>query len=156
MKKNISINISGIIFHIEEDGYENLRRYLDSITRYFSSFEDSSEIMADIESRIAEIFLSRLNEGKQVITSEDVTSLIATMGSVNDFKAAEEPSAEQGATFINSGGSATAAGTGAATTLIPPKVLRRDQKRKQQCSHSVFNCKRFGSRTCAGLKAWRR
>src|SRR5438105_1545544 len=90
MKKNISINISGIIFHIEEDGYENLRKYLDSINKYFSSFDDSTEIMADIESRIAEIFLSKLNEGKQVITSEDVNALIATMGSVNDFRAAEE------------------------------------------------------------------
>lgn len=44
MKKNISINISGIIFHIEEDGYENLRKYLDSINKYFSTFEDSTEI----------------------------------------------------------------------------------------------------------------
>ncbi len=90
MKKNISINISGIIFHIEEDGYEVLKKYLDSINKYFSSFEDSSEILSDIESRIAEIFLSKLNEGKQVITFEDVNSLVATMGSVSDFKAAEE------------------------------------------------------------------
>jgi phage shock protein PspC (stress-responsive transcriptional regulator) len=90
MKKNISINISGIIFHIEEDGYEVLRKYLDSINRYFSSFEDSSEILADIESRIAEILLTKLSEGKQVVTAEDIHSLMATMGSVNDFKAAEE------------------------------------------------------------------
>ena len=90
MKKNISINISGIIFHIEEDGYDTLKKYLDSINKYFSTFEDSSEILADIESRIAEIFLSRLNEEKQVITAEDVNGLVATMGSVSDFKAAEE------------------------------------------------------------------
>src|SRR5258706_14909042 len=90
MKKTLSINISGIIFHIEEDGYETLRKYLDSINRYFSSFEDSSEILSDIESRIAEIFLAKLNEGKQVITAEDVQSLIDTMGNVSDFKAAEE------------------------------------------------------------------
>src|SRR3954471_15151086 len=90
MKKNISINISGIIFHIEEDGYEILRKYLDSINRYFSSFEDNSEILADIESRIAEILLSKLSEGKQIVTAEDVNALMATMGSVNDFKAAEE------------------------------------------------------------------
>lgn len=90
MKKNISINISGIIFHIEEDGYETLRRYLDSINSYFGSFEDSNEILADIESRIAEIFLARLNDGKQVVTAEDVATLINTMGNVSDFKAAEE------------------------------------------------------------------
>jgi len=90
MKKNISINIGGIIFHIEEDGYDTLRKYLDSVNRYFASFEDSAEILADIEGRIAEIFLARLNEGKQVITAEDVTALISTMGSVSDFKAAEQ------------------------------------------------------------------
>src|SRR6187431_1310403 len=89
MKKNISINISGIIFHIEEDGYDSLKKYLDSINKYFSSFEDSSEILADIESRIAEIFLSKLNEEKQVISADDVNALVTTMGSVSDFKAAE-------------------------------------------------------------------
>ncbi len=93
MKKTISINISGIIFHIEEDGYDTLRKYLDSVNRYFASFEDSAEILADIEGRIAEIFLARLNEGKQVITAEDVAALIATMGSVSDFKAAEQEDA---------------------------------------------------------------
>lgn len=92
MKKNISINISGIIFHIEEDGYNQLKEYLESINRYFSTFEDSLEIIADIETRIAEIFLSKLKEGKQVIGLEDVEVLIATMGSIKDFQAAEEDS----------------------------------------------------------------
>lgn len=92
MKKNISINISGIIFHIEEDGYNQLKEYLESINRYFSTFEDSLEIIADIETRIAEIFLSKLKEGNQVILLEDVEVLIATMGSIKDFQAAEEDS----------------------------------------------------------------
>lgn len=90
MKKNISINISGILFHIEEDGYEQLKKYLESISSYFSEFEGSSEIIADIEGRIAEIFLEKLNENKQVITQEDVTGLMATMGSIKDFEALEE------------------------------------------------------------------
>ncbi|QCK14094.1 PspC domain-containing protein [Mangrovivirga cuniculi] len=90
MKKNISINIGGIIFHIEEEGYESLKSYLDSINKYFSTYEDSSEIIADIENRIAEIFLAKLNEGKQVINAEDVASLISTMGSIEDFEALEE------------------------------------------------------------------
>jgi len=127
MKKNISINISGIIFHIEEDGYETLRKYLDSINSYFGSFEDSSEILADIESRIAEIFLSRLNDGKQVVTAEDVSTLIGTMGNVNDFKAAEEqefaagaPRQESKQSYTNTSSSATSA----------HKKLFRDEKRK--------------------------
>jgi len=125
MKKNISINISGIIFHIEEDGYETLRKYLDSINRYFASFDDSSEILADIEGRIAEIFLSKLNEGKQVITAEDVNSLIATMGSVNDFKAAEEQEFAAGEPRKENQQSA---GTGG--PRIADKKLYRDERRK--------------------------
>jgi phage shock protein PspC (stress-responsive transcriptional regulator) len=124
MKKNISINISGIIFHIEEDGYETLRKYLDSIKRYFATFEDSSEILADIESRIAEIFLAKLNEGKQVITSEDVNSLMATMGSVNDFKAAEEQE------FAGDYTSSAKETSGKSESSTAPRKLLRDQKRK--------------------------
>jgi phage shock protein PspC (stress-responsive transcriptional regulator) len=133
MKKNISINISGIIFHIEEDGYESLRKYLDSINRYFASFEDSSEIISDIESRIAEIFLGKLNEGKQVITAEDVKSLMVTMGSVTDFKAAEEEAAAESAGASSSStrqeqsSSQSSSASGQAT---PPKKLVRDVKRK--------------------------
>lgn len=124
MKKNISINISGIIFHIEEDGYETLRKYLDSIKRYFATFEDSSEILADIESRIAEIFLAKLNEGKQVITSEDVSSLMATMGSVNDFKAAEEQE------FAGDYTTSAKETSGKSESNTAPRKLLRDQKRK--------------------------
>lgn len=89
MKKNISINISGIIFHIEEDGYDLLKGYLDAISRYFSSYEDNEEIVADIEGRIAEIFLEKLQDDKQVISKEDIDSLIQTMGQIADFEAME-------------------------------------------------------------------
>jgi len=95
MKKNISINISGIIFHIEEDGYEHLKNYLESINSYFASFDDNDEIVADIESRIAEIFLSKLNEGKQIITKEDIDGLMTTMGSVKDFQSIEDPTDDE-------------------------------------------------------------
>lgn len=129
MKKNISINISGIIFHIEEDGYEVLKKYLDSINKYFSSFEDSSEILSDIESRIAEIFLSKLSEGKQVITFEDVNSLVTTMGSVSDFKAAEEQEfAQENAAQQEPQPKADRAKSEYAKAAA--KNLHRDQKRK--------------------------
>jgi phage shock protein PspC (stress-responsive transcriptional regulator) len=128
MKKNISINISGIIFHIEEDGYESLRKYLDSINSYFGSFQDSNEILADIESRIAEIFLSRLNEGKQVITLEDVSSLVATMGNVSDFKAAEEQ--EVGNEQPSASQSKSNSSSSTYEQPLAHKKLFRDEKRK--------------------------
>lgn len=90
MKKNISINISGMIFYIEEDCYEQLKEYLGSVYKYFASYEDSKEIISDIENRIAEIFCDMLSKNKQVITQADVEELIRTMGSVDDFQAEEE------------------------------------------------------------------
>ncbi|MCI0751605.1 MAG: PspC domain-containing protein, partial [Flammeovirgaceae bacterium] len=125
MKKNISINISGIIFHIEEDGYDSLKKYLDSVNRYFSNFEDSTEILADIESRIAEIFLTKLNEGKQVITADDVNNLIATMGNVSDFKAAEEDQE-----FAQAETRQSKSEEKKAAAPSQPKRLFRDLKRK--------------------------
>ena len=131
MKKNISINISGIIFHIEEDGYEKLKNYLDSISGYFSSFDDSGEIVADIESRIAEIFLSKLSEGKQVINIEDVDSLVATMGSIRDFQAVEEEPVASPETETRSGDEKKRREekTGETYTTTSKKLLRDDNRK---------------------------
>lgn len=94
MKKTVSINIGSIIFHIEEDGYDKLKNYLDSVNKYFSSFEDSQEIISDIESRVAEIFLAKLADGRQTVNIEDVEDLISTMGTTQDFKATIESEPE--------------------------------------------------------------
>lgn len=90
MKKTLSINISGILFHIEEDGYDTLKNYLESINTHFSGYSDSKEIVSDIENRIAEIFLSYLKNNNQVITAENVTRLIEKMGTIADFSSLEE------------------------------------------------------------------
>lgn len=95
MKKTISINISGILFHIEEDGYATLKKYLEAISKHFSHYQDNQEIISDIENRIAEIFLSNLKNNKQVITADNVNSLIEKMGTIADFKALEEDMQEE-------------------------------------------------------------
>lgn len=91
MKKTISINIAGLIFYIEEDGYEKLRSYLNSIQKYFANYEDSKEIISDIEGRIAEKFLQKQKVAeKQAIALDDVEELIKSMGTVADFEAIQE------------------------------------------------------------------
>ncbi|MBU2913190.1 GIN domain-containing protein [Reichenbachiella agariperforans] len=132
MKKNISINISGIIFHIEEDGYLNLKTYLESINRYFSTYDDSSEIISDIESRIAEIFLSKLSDGKQVITLEDVSGLIQTMGTIADFDAVEygDEEATDKQEAAEETESASKTGSKEKTDDFGKKTLYRDDRRK--------------------------
>lgn len=139
MKKNININLQGIIFHIEEDGYEQLGRYLSSIRNYFSSYEGHEEIVADIEARIAEIFSMRLSPGKQVITLEDVQDLVAQMGEVTDFEILEPmevemPHARQaystGAPEPGFAEASSGAAAAAAATAARPRRLYRDVSRK--------------------------
>ncbi|WP_347156448.1 PspC domain-containing protein [Pontibacter chitinilyticus] len=132
MKKNISVNLQGIIFHIEEDGYEQLSRYLASIRTYFSNYEGHEEIVADIESRIAEIFSARLAPGKQVISLEDVQYLVARMGDVTDFEILEPMDEE-----MPHAGAGAAAATepkmgpeAEAYTYVAPKKLYRDINHK--------------------------
>ncbi|HEY4650562.1 MAG TPA: DUF2807 domain-containing protein [Pontibacter sp.] len=128
MKKNISINLQGIIFYIEEDGYEQLSRYLASVRTYFSNYEGHEEIVADIELRIAEIFSGRLSPVKQVITLEDVQYLIGRMGNVTDFEI-EEP-VEESAPNYSTGSTAGAGAASAAYAAPGTKKLYRDINRK--------------------------
>ncbi|GAB3042394.1 PspC domain-containing protein [Spirosoma pulveris] len=111
MKKTISINISGVIFHIEEDGYDKLKNYLTTVQQYFSTYEDSQEIVTDIENRIAEKLLAKLKAAdKQVVSLEDVNELVAAMGTVADFEAVEEEEV-----LVTNGGRHSAAGIGQGT-----------------------------------------
>lgn len=95
MKKTIQINIAGVVFNIEEEAYETLSNYLSSIQSYFSNYESSEEIVADIEARIAEKFIGK-NKADElpVIGAEDVSRVMASMGTVADFQAIEEEEAE--------------------------------------------------------------
>ena len=55
MKKNISINIFGTIYAIDEDAYQLLENYLQSMKSYFQRQEGGEEIADDIEHRVAEL-----------------------------------------------------------------------------------------------------
>ncbi|HET9502759.1 MAG TPA: DUF2807 domain-containing protein [Hymenobacter sp.] len=119
MKKNISINLQGIIFHIEDDGYEVLSRYLHEVKAHFASYQGHEEIVADIEGRIAELFSARLSAVKQVITLTDVEEMTAKMGRVSDF--ASEPD-EDDAAYAEPSAASQSAGFGRGYTggATPP------------------------------------
>ncbi len=85
MKKAIKINLSGIIFHIDEDAYEKLKTYLDTIGRHFLNKQESKEIIDDIEARIAELFQEKITEETQVITLPLVNEVIDIMGNPEDI-----------------------------------------------------------------------
>jgi phage shock protein PspC (stress-responsive transcriptional regulator) len=103
MKKNISINLQGIIFHVEDDGYEVLSRYLQEVKAHFASYQGHEEIVADIEGRIAELFAARISPAKQVITLADVQEMTAKMGRVSDFNTSPDEDEEE-ATYAGATG----------------------------------------------------
>ena len=91
MKKTLTINLGGIVFHIDEDAYLLLNQYLDLLTRHFRAQEGSQDILNDIESRIAEILGEKCSETKQVITLEDVQEVIGIMGQPVEIDQEEAP-----------------------------------------------------------------
>ncbi|MEJ6764916.1 MAG: PspC domain-containing protein [Flavobacteriaceae bacterium] len=86
MKKTLTINIGYSIFNIDEDAYEILNKYLDSIKDYFQKIDNDPDIIKDFELRIAENFSSKVSSSKQCIDLSDVKEVIEIMGSLDDFK----------------------------------------------------------------------
>lgn len=92
MKITVSINLGGYSFNIDEDAYSDLKRYLKNLEFHFAGEESSSEILSDIEARMAELFRGKLTTYKQVITIEDVHQVISVMGTPEDISANETTS----------------------------------------------------------------
>jgi phage shock protein PspC (stress-responsive transcriptional regulator) len=90
MKKTINISLSGIVFFVEEDAYEVLKNYLESVKQYFARFDDKDEIYADIENRIAELLFDKAGSQTQAVNQDDINFIIKTLGKVSDFEINEE------------------------------------------------------------------
>ena len=90
MNKTVNINLAGTFFHIDEDAYLKLQRYLDAIKRSFTDSQGRSEIIADIEARIAELFNERVQNDKQVIRIKEVDEVISIMGQPEDYMVDDE------------------------------------------------------------------
>lgn len=90
MKKTFTANVSGSVFHIEEDAYERLQHYLSGIRRQFEGASGREEIMADIEARISELFHERLAGTREAVSLADVEHVISVMGQPEDYTDPEQ------------------------------------------------------------------
>ncbi|NOT50907.1 MAG: PspC domain-containing protein [Chitinophagaceae bacterium] len=104
MKKIININLSGRVIPIEDSAYEKLQAYIESLRRYFSNEESREEIINDIESRIAELLHEKIRKGTSAATDADVDEIIASMGTIEDFEAAEKENIASSATSSSTSG----------------------------------------------------
>lgn len=80
MKKNITINLFGTLYNIDEDAYELLRQYQNNMRSFFSRKEGGEEIADDVEHRVAELFDELRTQGVAAITIEHVQDIIRRIG----------------------------------------------------------------------------
>ena len=80
MKKTININLGGIAFIIDENAYEILHQYLETLKNSFSNQTERDEIMTDIEARMAELLLQGFASRKEVIGIAEVEAVIQNIG----------------------------------------------------------------------------
>ena len=79
MKKTLNIGIGGKSFIIDEDAHARLQRYLETFRSRLTE-EQGSEVMDDIEARIAELLLSNLGSGQQSVSLALVNRITAQLG----------------------------------------------------------------------------
>jgi phage shock protein PspC (stress-responsive transcriptional regulator) len=85
MKKTMTVNIGGRVYHIDEDAYNVLNGYLSRVKGELNNEEGGNEMYDDIENRIGELFSEKLRADRQVITIDDVQEIIKIMGQPSDI-----------------------------------------------------------------------
>ena len=95
MKKNITINLCGRLFQIDEDAYELLQQYIESLRQSFGRKEDGDEIVNDIEARIAELFDELRQQDVEAITIDHVKDIITRIGKPEQLTGDDEGKEEE-------------------------------------------------------------
>jgi len=95
MNKTFTINLSGLIFHIDEDAYSRLQDYIQKLKQHFANQAGSEEIIADIESRMAELLQERLGDRKQVVSMSDVEHIISQLGQPFEMETEQAEDSDQ-------------------------------------------------------------
>lgn len=92
MKRTFTANIDGQVFNIDEDAYAMLRTYLEQLRKAFGA-DEGPEIVADIESRIRELFNEKTANGATVIVIADVDRAIKTVGTAEEISGSSDDEA---------------------------------------------------------------
>jgi phage shock protein PspC (stress-responsive transcriptional regulator) len=135
MNKVININFQGRILPIEEQAYEMLKQYIESLRVYFANEEGRDEIINDIECRIAELCEDRLKKGTVCIAASDIDLIITSIGRPADFEAQDgfEQSTAATAHNSNAGSQQNTSGNNNSNFYRDgnrPKRLYRDEQNK--------------------------
>ena len=94
MKEIINVSIGSQPFTLDMDAYRRLAAYLAAVRSRIA--ENPDEVMADIESRFAEIFNEEISSARMVVSLAMVEAAIARMGAPEDFGPARETNSAAG------------------------------------------------------------
>lgn len=120
MKKNITVNLFGTLYAIDEDACKLLDDYLENMKRYFSRREGGEEIADDIEHRVAELLAEQKANGTDAISIEIVRDLIRRIGNPEEMDETNGEKAEE--TSKNATGSVPP----------PPPPFEENEKRQSR------------------------
>lgn len=82
MKKVLNVGIGGVSFSLDEDAYERLSAYLANFRSRLSGQDNvkPEEVMEDLEERVAEILMSKLDSSSQVVSLDMVEKIVMQLG----------------------------------------------------------------------------
>ena len=146
MKEVMNIGIGGKSFVVETSAYEILKDYLELFSSKIKPGE-SSEVMEDIESRIAELCSENISAYKNVVTESIVVKIVTQLGLPNGesyrpfqgaaagaakgatgastgTSAGSSPGSATGTSGAYSGAAGAAYGAGAEEQRVPKKLFR--------------------------------
>lgn len=89
MKKTINVAIGGCSFTIDEDAYNTLNDYLERFKSALDSSSSSSEVMDELEVRIADMLKGKLG-GRQVVDLAMTQEVIGRLGYPEGYRQTDE------------------------------------------------------------------
>lgn len=123
MKPTIRVSIGGLAFNVEEDAYNVIDSYLHVLRTHFKDNAESSEIIADIESRLSELLQMRINSNDGVVSIEDAQEVIKIMGNPKDFED-DAPSSSDNGDSNNAGEGSSASKMNDLQNLLKKRLFR--------------------------------
>lgn len=90
MNSTKKCSLAGITLLMEEEAYQELRKYIHELEEAYSEDKDKAEILADIEARMAELLLQSVPSPDHVIPLPLTRNVIDRMGRAQDIAQTKE------------------------------------------------------------------
>ncbi|MDR0755218.1 MAG: PspC domain-containing protein [Prevotellaceae bacterium] len=82
MKTTVQVSLNGIAFNLDENAYQQLKSYISELQSHFA---DDTEIIEDIEARIADLLSLRIKSADHAVNLNDIDEIINIIGNPNDI-----------------------------------------------------------------------